>query len=436
MGLNYLCGSLAWFCRSLFTPCSARITTITQTVEVVVSELGLGHSLRRIGSAVRHLPSPLGGMGGPRGPTSSEMDVLYDAQIFLRQRRGGISRLFSQLISQFDADPGLEVSVKLPFHWSNNDHVTHNLSHRRLRRSPSWLPREVLYGAHLLRRSVGPSPLSLVHHTYYSRLFLHDWGRTARVVTVHDMIPELFAGTQYATRSHLQKREYVATCDLVICVSDSTRHDMEAVYGNLARNVVTIPNSVDPLFQPSLARISSLPEDYLLYVGKRSGYKDFDLLAPAIAKMRADGLAVPVVAAGAGFTRSEIDYLKRWRVADLFSTRELADIDLARAYANATLLVQTSRYEGFGLTPLEGMASGTPVVIADASSMPEVGGDVAFYFTPGDSEDLAHVLSSVLNSDELRAAASDRGVERARQFAPDLMAERTAVAYRSILENV
>ena len=364
------------------------------------------------------------------------MDVLYDAQTFLRQRRGGISRLFSHLISQFDADPGLGVNVSLPFCWSNNAHITNDLPHRRLRKTPSWVPREVLYGAHLLRRSGGSRPVDLVHHTYYSRQFLRDRGRTPQVVTVYDMIPELFAGTPNSTGSHLHKRDYVAACDLVICISDSTRHDMEAVYGSLAKNVETIPLSVDPLFQPGLAPVPGLPEDYLFYVGKRSGYKDFALLAPAMAEVRAHGLEVPVVAAGAAFTHSEVDYLKRWRVADLFSARELADTDLARAYANATLLVQTSRYEGFGLTPLEGMASGTPVVIADASSMPEVGGDAAFYFKPGDPEDLARVLSSVLDSKDVRIAAGNRGVERARQFTPRLMAERTAAAYRSVLEIV
>lgn len=362
------------------------------------------------------------------------MRVLYDAQTFLRQRRGGISRLFAQLIAGFDANPGLGVTADLPFRWSNNTHVTKDLSHRGLRRPPSWLPREVLYGAHLLRRPGRPSAADLVHHTYYSRQFLQKRGHTPQVVTVYDMIPEIFAGTPEATGTHLQKRDYVSTCDLVICISDSTRRDMEGVYGDVAANVVTIPLSVDPLFRPYLSSLPGLPSEYLLYVGKRSGYKDFDLLAPAIAEVRSLGLEIPVVAVGAPFSRDEQDHLSRWGVREAFQTCRLTDAELARAYANATVLVQTSRYEGFGLTPLEGMASGAPVVIADASSMPEVGGDVAHYFEPGDATSLAATLGELLESDTSRAKAGARGIARAKLFTPQLMAERHADAYRSILQ--
>lgn len=360
------------------------------------------------------------------------MRVLYDAQTFLRQRRGGISRLFVQLISQFDASPELGVVPQLPFRWSNNTYVTDDLPHRDLRRPPSWFPREALYGAHLMRRHRLPSNVDLVHHTYYSKQFLKSRGGTPQVVTVYDMIPELFKGAKEATGTHLQKRDYVATCDLVICISESTRQDMIEVYGNFAANVVTIPLSVDPLFQPNLKALSPLPDEYLLYVGKRLGYKDFELMAPAMANLKASGLELPVVAVGEPFSSHEQEHLAHWGVAHLFGTCQLADVDLARAYANATVLVQTSRYEGFGLTPLEGMAAGTPVVIADASSMPEVGGDVAHYFHPGDAESLAATLADLLTNDESRLVASCRGIARAKLFTPRLMAERTAEAYRSV----
>lgn len=373
-------------------------------------------------------------VGTWKGCTADQMRVLYDAQTFLRQRRGGISRLFAQLIAQFDADPGLGVTADLPFRWSNNTHVTNDLTHRALRRPPSWLPREVLYGAHLLRRPGRPSAADLVHHTYYSRQFLQERGHTPQVITVYDMIPELFAGTPEATGTHLQKRDYVSTCDLVICISESTRRDMVEVYGDLAENVVTIPLSVDPLFRPNLPSLPDLPHEYLLYVGKRSGYKDFELLAPAMAELKNLGLEIPVVAVGAPFSRDEENHLTRWGVSEIFRTHRLTDAELAQAYANATVLAQTSRYEGFGLTPLEGMAAGAPVVIADASSMPEVGGDVAHYFTPGDAESLAATLAELLSNDASRAEAGVRGIARAKLFTPQLMAEGHAEAYRSTLQ--
>ena len=85
------------------------------------------------------------------------------------------------------------------------------------------------------------------------------------------------------------------------------------------------------------------------------------------------------------------------------------------------------------MTPLEAMASGAPTVIANASSMPEVGGDVARYFEPGDAESLAETLEALLTDDTARAELGTRGVERARQFTPRRMAERTVAAYREVL---
>lgn len=364
------------------------------------------------------------------------MEVLFDSQTFMRQRRGGISRLFSQLIAEFDADPSLGVAARLPFRWSNNTHLTQYLSHRSFRSSPAWVPRHALYAAHLLRTRQYESPVDLVHHTYYAPSFLSKPRKTPQAVTVYDMIPELFAGTPDSTGSHLHKRDYVATCDLVICISESTRHDMESVYGDLARRIETIPLSVDARFGPTHGRLAGWPADYLLYVGKRQGYKDFSLLAPAVAALKDAGLEVQVVAVGPSFSRQEREHLERWGVQDLFRTAQLNDRELAQAYANATVLTQTSRYEGFGLTPLEAMASGTAVVIANASSMPEVGGDAASYFTPGDPDDLAESVAALLLDGDLRASHEERGLERACLFTPDAMAWRTARAYRSTIAEV
>jgi glycosyltransferase involved in cell wall biosynthesis len=111
----------------------------------------------------------------------------------------------------------------------------------------------------------------------------------------------------------------------------------------------------------------------------------------------------------------------------------LQDPDLARAYANCAVLVQTSRYEGFGMTPLEAMASGAPALISRASSMPEVGGEVARYFEPGDPESLAVELESLLTDGALRRELGRQGVLRAATFTTERMASATAAAYRSVL---
>ena len=140
-------------------------------------------------------------------------------------------------------------------------------------------------------------------------------------------------------------------------------------------------------------------------------------------------LQIPLILVGPVLSRNERDLISATKLDGQVQQVFLDDTRLKRAYANCTAVVQTSRYEGFGMTPLEGMASGVPVVAAAAASMPEVGGDVAQYFRPGDAEDLASTLTRLLSDDDLRATLGRQGVERAQLFSLEKIAARTAAVY-------
>jgi len=156
------------------------------------------------------------------------MRVTYDAQTFLRQRTGGISRLFIDLVREFDAHESLGVQADLPFRRSNNFYASQTLPSRNIRSTPSWFPRQILYAPWWVNGSRVSSESDIVHRTYYSQRFLGVPKGVKQVTTIYDMIPELFADTDQFTATHLAKREYVQECDLVICISESTRRDMEA----------------------------------------------------------------------------------------------------------------------------------------------------------------------------------------------------------------
>lgn len=362
------------------------------------------------------------------------MRVAYDPQVFLRQRSGGISRLFTDLIGSLDADPSIDVETILPFSFVNNAHAAAQLDTHNLKMSPPWIPRAILYSWWMARGLPRDSSVDIIHHTYYASRFLSPAGTARRACTVYDMIPELTTGTPAFTGSHLAKIEYVRQSDLVICISESTRNDLLDHVGSVSGLVTVVPCAVGPGFRPGLSPVEGLPESYLMYVGGRKGYKDFSILPEAVAELASRGLVVDVVVVGAAFTAGERDLLKRLRVQDRFHRVSLDDEDLRRAYSNCVAVVQTSRYEGFGMTPLEGMASGVPVVVADASAMPEVGGDVARYFAPGEAESLAEQLSVLLTDRDLRSRLGDQGLVRATHFTVEKLARRTAEAYRQVLD--
>ncbi|NBS14524.1 MAG: glycosyltransferase, partial [Verrucomicrobia bacterium] len=100
----------------------------------------------------------------------------------------------------------------------------------------------------------------------------------------------------------------------------------------------------------------------------------------------------------------------------------------------ATLLVYPSLYEGFGLPPLEAMASGCPVVSSRAGSLPEICGEAAEYFDPASEDEMAAKIALILESSARQADLRARGMERAGTFSWEKMAEETADIYRRAME--
>jgi glycosyltransferase involved in cell wall biosynthesis len=360
------------------------------------------------------------------------MRVGYDEQVFLAQSRGGISRYFVSLIEEFAADPGLGVAPVTGWRLSSNAHATEAGLSRTLPalgRVPA-AARAAYYVANTSARRRAQAA-DLLHHSYFHPRFLAADSRAGHVTTVHDMIPELFPETFSGANPHLAKRAYVEASDLIICVSQSAYDDLVTVYGKPAAPVRVIHHGVDLGFAPGLPEPEQRPARYLLYVGKREGYKDFGVLLQAFAAL--DDAGVVLVAVGGGpFSPAELSAQARLGVAGRVQQRGATDVQLRRLYAHAEVFVFPSRHEGFGLPTLEAMASAAPVVLADTSSHPEAGGEVARYFPPGDDEALRQALEQLLGDQALRRELGQAGVARAAGFSWQASARAHAEAYRSL----
>ena len=361
------------------------------------------------------------------------MRLLVDEQIFVVQEHGGISRLFAELAGEFLAHPELNVGLS---RWGTTSVNHYLLDKPELRQVLDVRPARNIAGP-LLRYFTAPrrrADIDLVHCTFYLTRGLRDYPGVPKVVTIHDMIPELMPETRRRLDWITHKRRYVDQAQHIICVSESTKHDMLQIYGDVQAPITVIPHGVSPAFTPVAERLSELEHPYLLFVGNRDGYKDAAVLLEAFARLRGEFPDLHILFVGGGpWSRAEQRAFQRLSISDAVHQRTLPESLMPAAYSGAVACIFPSRYEGFGLPALEAMACGTPLILADASALPEVGGSAARYFVAGDAISLEEAIRAVLSDAVLRAQMSERGLQRAAMFPWERTAQATVATYDSVL---
>lgn len=341
-------------------------------------------------------------LSGLNAAHSLELDCI----IFGLQQFGGISNYWARLCQYVRKDESLQTQLLLPktIKYSQFDHLL-----------PTQVTsvREVVTPklARYLPASVNVS--DCIFHTSYYRL---PRGRVTRyIVTVYDFTYERYR-TGLARRIHsLQKSSSIRRADAVLCISDATRRDVL----EFCPEVDPFKLHVVPLAVDQRVFYHDVPTDanrsgqsnVVLFVGQRGGYKRFDLAVEAVRQL--PGLVLGIV--GPSLSNSERLYVgrrlgTRWKDFGAVSTAQLR-----RLYSNAYAFIFPSDYEGFGLPVLEAMACGCPVVAANLSSLPEVGGRAAIY-PPEQSGDAYAKALSLLEQSDFRARAIDSGNMRAAMF--------------------
>ncbi|MCW4461896.1 glycosyltransferase [Sphingomonas sp. BT-65] len=171
----------------------------------------------------------------------------------------------------------------------------------------------------------------------------------------------------------------------------------------------------------------------LLFVGVRAGYKNFDGFVRAVAASPMLRKEVEIVAFGGGaFTTGEAELIAKLRLTPRIRQVAGDDMALAAHYAAAAALVYPSRYEGFGLPPLEAMMHDCPVVCSNTSSLPEVVEDAAETFDPADEAAMARAIETVLSSEKRRRTLVARGRERVRVLTWQKCARETLAVYQTV----
>lgn len=370
-----------------------------------------------------------------RSVPPSRIRVMFDEQIFLLQDHGGISRYFTELIKAFNSNPSLGIEPTLSSYSVRNKHLQTEVNFLPLKPIKFqvfalWQ----LFKQALFNRKISDS-VDLVHLTFYLPGFFNRFKGIPKVVTLHDMIPEMTKTKMQIWNPHFLKRSHINRASIVLSVSDNSTREMIAEYG-YESEVVTTYLGVGPEYHPNLANLDWHPERYLLFVGNRSGYKDFHVALEAFAGVSSmyPDLRL-VLVGGGGINNSEKKRMVELGISSKIIQKTVTPEELPNVYSNALALIYTSRNEGFGLPLLESMASGTPILASSTPINKEIAGECASYFPPGDSLFLSGLMSKVYTDSPSFQGKIASGLVRSRNFTWERCAERTALEYRRLIEG-
>jgi glycosyltransferase involved in cell wall biosynthesis len=271
--------------------------------------------------------------------------------------------------------------------------------------------------------------------------------RARRVLTVHDL-----AFLLYPECADARLREYlmsvvprsVRSADFVIADSTNTQNDVICLLGADPACTTVVPGGVEARFRrASPEAIAELRErlnlhaPFILTIGMMEPRKNWQGLIRAYNQARArHGLAHQLVLAGPRGWLWESTMEERDRSpfrSDILCPGFVADTDLPALYSAADVFAFPSLYEGFGLPPLEAMACGTPVIVSDAASLPEVVGDAGLTVPADDVDALSAGLARVVLDEHLRDGLRAAGLERARAFSWQAAAEQLLAVYKRVL---
>ncbi len=361
------------------------------------------------------------------------MRVTFGSDILHRQQYGGISRYVVELACGLKRLGLADVNINA-FAYLN--HYLHDqaaeLQHRGL-----YVPYRI--------RGLGPTishvqnwinavhfkPTDLVHLTYYGVDILSSC-RAKSVATFYDMIHERYMPDPIFST---QKRKAYEASDHCIAISHATKRDMVEFLGADPDRISVVHLAANGSPRPQQADNVSKSRADLMWIGRRSDYKNFDSFARAFARTRAcrDGVRI-VCAGGSAFTPQERSQWQSLGIREAQVVRvSPGDDELDAMYRRVLALVYVSKFEGFGLPPLEAMTAGCPVIASTGGSLPEVVGDGGLLCEPEDIDAIANAIDQVVYYESLRKRLVIDGYERAKLFSWERCARETHDVYRKLM---
>jgi len=370
------------------------------------------------------------------------MRIGIDARLSYHQP-AGISRYTKHLIEEL-AQLDRETSYTVFQHRKQREPLTNapNFHRRTL-----FTPVHTRVEQPMLAAELSFHTLDLLHSTDFIPPLR---SRVPSVITVHDLA--FLPWPHFLTESHAayysQIDRAVSHARHIIVPSESTKRDVVKQLGASPKKISVIYEAAAPHYVPllqeecltAMQRKYGIPEKYIFFVSTIEPRKNIGGLLEAFHHLRKyyGGEDTGLVLAGKpGWLYEEV--YRKVEQLDLgqstFFLGRVPDEDLHQLFVGARCHAHPAYYEGFGLSPLEAMACGTPTIVSNTSSMPEVVGDAGLIIDPSDWEEIAVAMHRLLTEDELHKELSQKGLQRASVFSWSRAASETLDVYRMVCDR-
>lgn len=359
------------------------------------------------------------------------------------QRYGGISRYYAEIISDYNKTKEMEFELSL--FTSNND----NLSLLPFIRQRNLLGDKTFTGKGLIERTLNnlntlnairKRKFDVFHSTFYDPYFLSHLGSKPFVLTVYDTIHEKF-GSAYPELNNdkpfiVNKSLLLNAAAKIIAISNSTKKDLIDIYGLDPEkiDVVHLASSTNSETGQNLVPLNFNTGDrYLLFVGNRVQYKNFEFMLTSIIPLLLKDRSLKLICAGGPpFTPEEQYKFKENNLSASIIYQKINDQTLNYLYSNAIAFIFPSLYEGFGIPVLEAMNNSCPCILSTGGSLTEVAEEAAIYFDPVNSVSILAAVEKVVYDTELRERLAKAGKFRSTEFSWRKTSRLTLEIYKNI----
>ena len=353
------------------------------------------------------------------------MQIYLDMVIFSLQKGGGISILWKELVERFKKNR-LDFFCILLKKWRGNNLSDVCKDGVNIIEGKNIIPLNFL---RCLPIKIKLTSKAIVHSSYY-RFSLSS--HAINVITVYDFTTNFYGKFGLKKWLHIWQKAYaIKKADGLICISESTKHDLLTMYPSIkAEKIKVIYCGVSDDYFP-LTNGNNVASKYIVFVGGRGGYKHFDFVIRLLTRTN---YHLTIVGGGA-LSAYEKELLNKYLYGRYNHISWASNSELNEIYNQSFCLLYPSKYEGFGIPIAEAMKAGCPVLAYNASSIPEAAGAAGLLHNDYEYESWIDSLNKLSDYEHRNKVISD-GLAHAETFTWDKMYNETIAFYNELWESV